>query len=52
MGLDIDYIAGKEAIEQINKVLSSTPHGEREEIADKIIAFVKLLTITSIKEIK
>ena len=37
MGLDVDYLAAKEAIEKIEDLLSNIPHGEREEIADDII---------------
>jgi hypothetical protein len=39
MGLDVDYIAGHEAIEKIEELLSDKPHGEREEMADDIIEF-------------
>lgn len=40
MGLDVDYIAGKQAIEKLEKLLSDQPHGEREKIADEIIELV------------
>lgn len=40
MGMDVDYIAAKEAIERLEKKLSDTPHGEREKIADEIILAV------------
>ncbi|MCK9574635.1 MAG: hypothetical protein WC979_00380 [Candidatus Pacearchaeota archaeon] len=43
MGMDIDYLAGKRAVEEIEELLSDKPHGEREEIADDIIAFAKSL---------
>jgi hypothetical protein len=36
MGMDIDYIAGKQAIEKLEKLFSDQEHGEREEIADEI----------------
>ena len=40
MGLDIDYIAAKEAIEKLKRILSLLEHGEREGIADDIEEFV------------
>ena len=40
MPLDVDYIAGKQAIDKLHKLLSDQPHGEREEIADEIIELV------------
>lgn len=40
MGLDVDYIAGSQAIEKLEELLSDVEHGEREEIADDIIEFV------------
>lgn len=43
MGLDVDYIAAKDALDEIKKILSSIDHGEREEIADEIIAFAEQL---------
>lgn len=39
MGLDVDYIAGKEALHDIEEILKDLPHGERQEITDKIIEF-------------
>ena len=41
MGLDIDYIAAKEAIEKLNKKLSDTSHGKREKLANEIILAVE-----------
>lgn len=41
MPMDVDYIAAKFAIDELNKLLSNTPHGEREGIADEIIEFVE-----------
>ncbi len=41
--MDVDYIAAKQAIERLEKLLSDTPHGEREQIADDIIEFVDVL---------
>jgi hypothetical protein len=43
MGLDVDYIAAKDAIEELEKFLSNQPHGEREAIADDIILLVAKL---------
>jgi len=40
MGMDVDYIAGKQAIEELEKLFSDQEHGEREEIADEIVDFV------------
>jgi hypothetical protein len=45
MGIDIDYIAGKQAIEELEKIFSSQEHGEREEIADDIIEFVEKIKV-------
>lgn len=41
MPMDIDYIAAKDAIDELSKLLFNMPHGEREEIADEIIEFVE-----------
>jgi len=43
MGLDVDYITAKQAIEKVQKTLSTQQHGEREEIADEIIEFAEKL---------
>lgn len=40
MPLDVDYIAAKQSIEKLEKILSDIQHSEREEIADDIILFV------------
>lgn len=40
MGLDVDYIAAKQAIEKLESLLGKQKHGEREEIADEILNFV------------
>ncbi len=45
MGMDIDYIAGNQAIQELGKLLSDQEHGEREEIADEIIEFVEKMKI-------
>ena len=39
MGLDVDFIAGDNAIKKLKELLSNQEHGEREEIADEIIEF-------------
>lgn len=41
MGMDVDYLAGKDAIEELENLLSDQEHGERCEIADEIIDFVE-----------
>ncbi len=41
MGMDVDYIVAKEAIEELEELLSDQPHGKREKIADEIIDFVE-----------
>ena len=39
MWLDIDYIAAKEAIKELEALLFKQGHGNREEIADDILNF-------------
>ncbi len=43
MALDVDYIAAKIALGDIKDIIGDVPHGEREKIADEIIAFAKQL---------
>jgi len=43
MGLDVDYIAGNDAIDRIHEVLNSESHGKREKIVDEIIEFAEQL---------
>ena len=45
MGMDVDYIAGKQAIEELEKLFNGQEHGEREEIADDIIEFLENMKI-------
>lgn len=45
MGLDIDFIAADNAINDLKKILSDIQHGEREKIADDIIEFVDKMAI-------
>ena len=45
MGMDIDYIAVKKAIKDLEKLLSDKEHGEREQIADDIIEFVEKMKV-------
>jgi len=40
MGMDLDYIAGKQAIEELEELFSAQGHGKRERMADEIIIFV------------
>jgi hypothetical protein len=46
MALDVDYIAARNAIEEISKVLGDVPHGERVAIADEIIDFAQKLKLS------
>lgn len=41
MPMDVDYIVAKDAINELDELLSNIPHGERETIADEIIEFVE-----------
>ena len=41
MGLDVDYVFIKEALKDIEKVVSDIKHGERDKIADDIIEFAE-----------
>lgn len=50
MPLDVDYIAAKQAIEKLAKLLSDQKHGEREAIADDIIEFVDKMSVKWEKE--
>ena len=43
MGLDVDYVFAKRAIDELEKLLSDQPHGQREKIADDIILLVNEL---------
>ena len=45
MGLDVDYLPAKQAIEKLEKILSDQQHGKREKIADEIIEFVEKMRI-------
>ena len=46
MALDVDYIAARNAVEEISKVLMDVPHGERVAIADEIIDFAQKLKLS------
>ena len=41
--MDVDYIAAKQSIEELERLLMDQPHGQREEIADDIIEAVEKL---------
>ena len=41
MPMDVDAVAGNQAIDKLKEIFSGHPHGEREEFADDIIDFVK-----------
>lgn len=43
MGMDIDYIAAIQAIDELTNLLQQQPHEEREQIADEIIEFVDMM---------
>jgi hypothetical protein len=45
MGMDIDYVAAMQSIEELQDLLSIQEHGEREEIADEIIDFVEKMKL-------
>jgi len=45
MGLDVDYIAAKNAMDELKNIVSDMQHGEREEIADDIIEFVEKIKL-------
>ena len=45
MGLDVDYVFAKSAIDELEKLLSDQPHGQREKIADDIILLVAKLKL-------
>lgn len=45
MGLDVDYIAAKNAMDELKNIVSGMQHGEREEIADDIIEFVEKIKL-------
>jgi hypothetical protein len=40
MGIDVDYLAGKQAIDQLKELLLSYPHNKRGKLADRIIKMV------------
>lgn len=48
--MDIDYIAAKEAIENLEELLNEQEHGEREVLADDIIAFVEEMKVKHLKK--
>jgi hypothetical protein len=43
MGMDVDYLVAKDAIEKIEKILLDVEHGERKSIANEIIKFSEKL---------
>jgi hypothetical protein len=45
MGLDVDYIAAKQAIDKLEEIISNIQHGEREQIADDVILFVEKMEV-------
>lgn len=45
MGMDLDYLVAKQAIEELEEIVSDTPHGQRESIAKDISKFVEEMKI-------
>lgn len=43
MGIDVDFIAGKEGLDKVSKLLSDQEHGKRGNIADDIIRFASAM---------
>jgi hypothetical protein len=43
MGMDIDYLVAKQSIEELETLLRSIEHGEREQISDDIVSMVDKL---------
>jgi hypothetical protein len=43
MGLDVDYVFAKNAIDELEKLLSDQPYGKRKAIAGDIILLVNEL---------
>lgn len=48
--MDVDYIVGKQTIEELEKFFNDQEHGEREKIADDIIEFVEKMKVKYGKE--
>jgi len=48
--MDVDYIVGKQAIEELEKLFRGQEHGERKEIADEIIEFVEKMKVKYSRE--
>ena len=45
MGMDLDYIAAKQAIKELEEILGHQEHGKREKNSDEIIEFVENIKI-------
>jgi len=45
MEMDVDYVAGIQAIIELEKLFSDQGHGERKEISDDIIEFVEKMKV-------
>ena len=39
--MDVDYVVAKQAVDQLNDLLSSLPHGERSDICDDYEEFLE-----------
>lgn len=40
MPMDVDYVTAKAALEELDEILSSIPHGKRKMIADDYLDFL------------
>lgn len=45
MSLDVDYVFGYQAVMQLDRLLLNMKHGERKEITDDIMEFVKTMKV-------
>lgn len=50
MGMDVDYVAGEQAIEKLVRLFGDQKHGERSDFADDIIDFVEKMKAKYTKE--
>ena len=41
MGMDLDYLAARQALDKLEEILTNTDHGKRKKIADLIIKHVE-----------
>jgi len=50
MGLDIDYLFGKNALEELEQILSNKKHGKRKKIANDICKFAEKMKAKHLKK--